>query len=83
MSIGLTNAVSAFMNLMNYVFIPYLDSFFIVFMDDILKDLWIREEHEQRLRIMIHTLRDHKLFSKFSKYKLWIKFCYIPRTCGV
>ena len=36
MSFGLTNAPTAFMDLMNRVFQPYLDRFFIVFIDDIL-----------------------------------------------
>ena len=33
---GLTNAPTAFMDLMHRVFQPYLDQFFVVFMDDIL-----------------------------------------------
>ena len=36
MSIGLTNAPVAFMDLMNRVFQNYLDAFVIVFIDDIL-----------------------------------------------
>ena len=35
-SFGLTNALSAFMDLMNRMFRNYLDSFIIVFIDDIL-----------------------------------------------
>jgi len=34
MYFGLTNALSIFMELMNQVFQPYLDSFIIVFIDD-------------------------------------------------
>ena len=36
MSFGLTNAPTAFMDLMNRVFQPYLDRFVIVFINDIL-----------------------------------------------
>ena len=42
MSFGLTNALVAFMYLMNKVFEKYLDKFVIVFIDDILctQALW-------------------------------------------
>ncbi|MBB1241751.1 RNA-directed DNA polymerase, partial [Klebsiella pneumoniae] len=36
MSFGLTNAPAFFMNLMNKVFMEYLDKFVVVFIDDIL-----------------------------------------------
>ncbi|XP_070050309.1 uncharacterized protein [Nicotiana tomentosiformis] len=51
MSFGLTNAPAACMDLMNRMFKTYLDSFVIVFIDDILIDSRSREENEQHLRI--------------------------------
>ena len=45
MPFGFTNAPAAFMDLMNRVFQPYLDRFFIVFIDDILVYSGSSEEH--------------------------------------
>ncbi|WMV10631.1 hypothetical protein MTR67_004016 [Solanum verrucosum] len=61
MSFGLTNSLAAFMDLMTRVFRPYLDSFVIVFIDEILVYSWSRSEHEQHLRIVLQTLRDQWL----------------------
>ena len=45
MPFGLINAHAAFMDLMNWVFKPYLDKFVIVFIDDILVYSRTKDEH--------------------------------------
>ncbi|XP_019237810.1 PREDICTED: uncharacterized protein LOC109217960 [Nicotiana attenuata] len=67
MSFGLTNAPAAFMYLINSVFQPYLDSFVIVFINDILVYSRSQEEHAQHLRVVLQRLREEKLHAKFSK----------------
>ncbi|KAA0046150.1 pol protein [Cucumis melo var. makuwa] len=49
MSFGLTNAPTVFMDLMNRVFKDFLDSFVIVFIDDILIYSKTEAEHEEHL----------------------------------
>ncbi|KAL4037930.1 hypothetical protein IC575_001532 [Cucumis melo] len=73
MSFGLTNAPTVFMDLMNRVFREFLDTFVIVFIDDILIYSKTEAEHEEHLRMVLQTLRDNKLYAKFSKCKFWLK----------
>ena len=73
LSFGLTNAPAAFMDMMNRVFRPFIDKFVIVFIDDILVYSRSREEHEQHLRMVLQTLRDHQLYGKFSKSEFWLE----------
>ena len=73
MSFGLTNAPAHFMYLMNSVFMPELDKFVVVFIDDILIFSKNEKEHAEHLRIMLQRLREHQLYAKFSKYDFWLK----------
>jgi hypothetical protein len=56
MSFRLTNAPAHFMYLMNSVFMPELDKFVVVFIDDILVYWKNMEEHEEHLRIVLQQL---------------------------
>ena len=57
MPFGLTNAPVAFMDLMHKMFQPYLDSFVVVFVDDILIYSHSEWEHEYHLGIVLQLLR--------------------------
>jgi hypothetical protein len=63
MSFGLTNAHAYFMNLMNKVFMKFLDKFVVVFIDDILVYSKAEEEHAEHLRLVLGTLREHQLYA--------------------
>ena len=72
MPFRLTNAPAAFMDLMHKVFQPYLDQFVVVFVDDILIYSQSEEEHEDHLRVVLQLLRDHRLYTKFTKCEFWL-----------
>ena len=65
MSFGLTNASAPFMSSMNRVFKPFLDSFVIVFIDDIL--IYSKSEYE-------HANHHHTVLGVFGKQNLHAKF---------
>jgi hypothetical protein len=67
LSFGLTNAPTFFMNLMNSVFMDYLDKFVVVFIDDILIYYQSEEEHVDHLKMVLQRLREHQLYTKLSK----------------
>ncbi|KAH0720379.1 hypothetical protein KY285_005181 [Solanum tuberosum] len=73
MLFGLTNALAAFMDLMNRVFKPYLDMFVIVFIDDILIYSRNEEDHASHLKIVLQTLKDKELYAKFFKCEFWLE----------
>jgi hypothetical protein len=73
MSFGLTNAPAHFTYMMNSVFMPELDKFVVVFIDDILIYSKNEEEHVQHLWIVLTRLREHQLYAKFSKCAFWLE----------
>jgi hypothetical protein len=71
MPFGLTNAPAHFMYLMNSVFMPELDKFVVIFIDDILIYSKNKEEQAEHLCIVLSHLREHQSYAKFSKYEFW------------
>jgi hypothetical protein len=57
--------------LMNGVFCEYLDKFFQVFIDDILIYSQTMEEHDEHFLLVLHCLRENKLFGKLSKWSFY------------
>jgi len=55
------------------VFMPELDKFVVVFIDDILVYSENAQDHEKHLRIVLNRLREHQLYAKFSKCEFWLK----------
>ncbi|KAH0739576.1 hypothetical protein KY290_038281 [Solanum tuberosum] len=70
--LGLPNAPTTFMDLMNRLFKPYLNMFVIVFIDDILFYSRNEEDYASHLRIVLQTLKDRELYAKFSKCEFWL-----------
>nr|GEW66518.1 hypothetical protein [Tanacetum cinerariifolium] len=69
--LGLTNAPAVFIDLMNRVYKPYLDKFFIVFIDDILIYSKSKEDHEVYLKLVLELLKKEN------------EICYHPRKANV
>ena len=62
-----------FMYLMNSVFMPELDKFVVVFIDDILVYSENEENHIEHLRVVLTRLWEHQLYAKFSKCEFWLR----------
>jgi hypothetical protein len=73
MSFELTNAPAYFLYMMNSVFMPELDKFVVVFIDDILVYSRNEEEHASHLHVVLQRLREHRLYAKPSKCDFWLK----------
>ena len=67
---GLANAPAAFQSVMNSIFRPYLNSFVMVYLDDILIFSKTPEEHERHLRLVLDVLRNHNLTAAVHKCTL-------------
>ena len=60
------------MDLMNHVFLPYVDQFFVVFIDDILVYSKDQESYDTYLQVVLETLRKERLYAKLSKREFWL-----------
>jgi hypothetical protein len=58
---------------MNLVFMPELDKFVVVFIDDILIYSKNEEDHAEHLHIVLTRLRERQLYAKFSKCEFWLR----------
>jgi hypothetical protein len=58
---------------MNNIFNQYLDKFVVVFIENILVNSKMEEEHDEHLIIVLQTLRKHKLYAKFEKCDFYQK----------
>lgn len=61
--------------------------FVVVFIDDILVYFWSQEDHANYLGEVLQTLKENKLYSKFSKCEFWLESViflgYVVRVKGL
>jgi hypothetical protein len=67
MPFGLCNAPTTLTRLMNDVLCPYLDSFVIVYLDNILVYNSTLEEHISQFMQVLETLKKHQLLANLKK----------------
>ena len=67
MPFGLTNAPATFCNLMNDVLFDFLDSFVVVYLDDIVIYSPTLEDHVVHLEMVLDRLRQNQLYVKKEK----------------
>jgi hypothetical protein len=68
MPFGLCNEPATFMRLMNDLLHPYLDSFVIVYLDDILVYIYTLEEHVSHFMQVLETLKYDQIPTNLKKY---------------
>jgi hypothetical protein len=67
MTFGLTNAPATFMRMMDDILQPFTNTFVVVYLDDILIYSKTWTEHLQHIQQVLHTLRQHKLYTNLEK----------------
>ena len=61
------------MDLIIRVFRNYLESFVIVFINDILVYSKSEDEHMNHFGVVLQVLKEHQLFAKYSKCVFWLR----------
>ena len=64
---GLSNAPSTFMRLMNEVLKPFLNKFFVVYLDEILIFNKDRDDNLRHLDLVLNRLHEEKLMINLEK----------------
>jgi hypothetical protein len=59
---GLTNAPAAFQTVMNSILYPYIKTFFVVYIDDILTFSKTEAEHQAHVRLVLEVLKREKFY---------------------
>ena len=67
MPFGLTNASAVIQHMANDIFRNFLDSFTIVYLDDILIYSKSQEEHDTHVRQVLQCLREYGLYGNLEK----------------
>lgn len=73
MPFGITNAPTIFMDYMNRIFHPFLDKFVMVLVDDILIYSKSKQEHENRLGLVLQVLKEKQLYTNLEKCEFWLE----------
>jgi hypothetical protein len=76
MYFGLIIALTYIMDLMNKVFMEYLDKFIIVFINAILVCTKDEREYEEHLCLVLQKLWDHRFYAKISMCEFGMKKVY-------